>query len=278
MRNSFLITGEQIRAARALARIEQVDLAKRCSLSLETIKRLERIRGPVDANIRTLQAILQAFEALGVQLDTFEDGGSGVSRMPAEGAGGPSRRRAPDNRGGELAQPLHRLIYYSTANAPAGEATRVLLDDIFRTAAARTKMKSVTGVLLAHESRLLQALEGPKDAVQEVYGAISADRSQGDLHLVESRTITERQFTDWTLFCGAFPSDRQIFEREPAMAKGFHPEILTPSAALGLLGVARDLQRTDPRIQRTDVLECVLASKCLDRTCGLAAAVGEEFS
>ena len=40
----FGLTGEQIRAARALGRIEQAELAKRSGLSLETIKRLERLR------------------------------------------------------------------------------------------------------------------------------------------------------------------------------------------------------------------------------------------
>ena len=44
----LLLTGEQIRAGRAILRIEQSALAKASGVSLETIKRLERMRGPVE--------------------------------------------------------------------------------------------------------------------------------------------------------------------------------------------------------------------------------------
>ena len=78
------LSGEQIRAARALSRIDQSDLAKRSGLSLETIKRLERIRGPVDANSRTLRALFEVFSAMGVAFDNCENGGVGVCRAPQE--------------------------------------------------------------------------------------------------------------------------------------------------------------------------------------------------
>lgn len=74
---SLMLTGEQIRAARAFARIEQAELARRAGLSLETIKRLERIRGPVDANVRTLASIAAAFETAGIVFD-FDQVGVGV--------------------------------------------------------------------------------------------------------------------------------------------------------------------------------------------------------
>lgn len=83
----LILTGEQIKAGRALCRINQAELARRAGISLETVKRLEAIRGEVDANVRTLNAILTAFEAMGV---TFEhvDGraGLGVWARPGEAA------------------------------------------------------------------------------------------------------------------------------------------------------------------------------------------------
>jgi transcriptional regulator with XRE-family HTH domain len=88
----LVLTGEQIRAARALTRINQAELAEACGLSLETIKRLERIRGAIDANIRTIKAIIQTFEAMGIKFDSWEGGGVGVSR-PLHG--GPSGVRQP---------------------------------------------------------------------------------------------------------------------------------------------------------------------------------------
>ena len=75
---SMIFSGEQIRAARALARIDQIELAVQCGLSVETIKRLERIRGPIDANIRTLRAIDDAFRRIGITFNTGDEGATGV--------------------------------------------------------------------------------------------------------------------------------------------------------------------------------------------------------
>lgn len=74
----MIITGEQLRGARAMARLEQSQLAAAASVSVETIKRLERIEGPVSANIQTVSAIVQALEAAGIQFIPENGGGAGV--------------------------------------------------------------------------------------------------------------------------------------------------------------------------------------------------------
>ena len=75
---SFPLTGEQIRAARAILRIEQADLAKAARVSLETIKRLERMRGAVEANTRTVNAISDAFRDFGIVFDLGCGSGPGL--------------------------------------------------------------------------------------------------------------------------------------------------------------------------------------------------------
>jgi transcriptional regulator with XRE-family HTH domain len=60
------ITSEQIRAARALLRWEQKDLAEKSGVSLPSIKRLEGTRGPLAAHGRTIAALQEALEAGGV--------------------------------------------------------------------------------------------------------------------------------------------------------------------------------------------------------------------
>lgn len=74
----MVITGEQLRGARAMARIEQGDLAARAGVSVDTIKRLERIIGPVSANTMTMDAIQRALEAAGVEFIPENGGGAGV--------------------------------------------------------------------------------------------------------------------------------------------------------------------------------------------------------
>lgn len=84
------ITGEQIRAARALVRLEQAELARRTGLSLETIKRLERTRGRVEAHASTLRALRETFEGLGVRLIWRFDGAVGVGLAPPPGTARPA--------------------------------------------------------------------------------------------------------------------------------------------------------------------------------------------
>ncbi len=75
---STMLTGEQIRAARAFVRLDQLDLAKIAGVSLETVKRLERMHGQVEANTRTVAAIASAFAKLGVVFDLSQGHGAGL--------------------------------------------------------------------------------------------------------------------------------------------------------------------------------------------------------
>ncbi|TCA28413.1 XRE family transcriptional regulator [Rhizobium leguminosarum bv. viciae] len=61
-----MVTSEQIRAARALLRWEQKDLAKASTVSLPSIKRLEGLSGELAAQQRTIAAITNAFDAAGI--------------------------------------------------------------------------------------------------------------------------------------------------------------------------------------------------------------------
>lgn len=64
-----MLTGELMRAARALSRLRQAELAALAGVSLETVKRFERVHGDISANARTVSAILLAFEKQGVRID-----------------------------------------------------------------------------------------------------------------------------------------------------------------------------------------------------------------
>ena len=63
-----MLTSEQLRAARALKRMDQKHLADVAGVSVETIKRLEKTEGPLlTATGTTLAAIRTALEAAGVE-------------------------------------------------------------------------------------------------------------------------------------------------------------------------------------------------------------------
>ena len=71
-----MLTGEQIRAARALLRWDQKKLAEASAISLPTIKRLEAIKGKVSAYTGTVDKIQKALEAAGVEF--LDDDAPGV--------------------------------------------------------------------------------------------------------------------------------------------------------------------------------------------------------
>lgn len=270
------LSGEQIRAARALSRIDQSDLAKRSGLSLETIKRLERIRGPVDANSRTLRALFEVFSAMGVAFDSCEDGGVGVCLAPAETARPPAGTGAARRTDRRSADPgYHRLIYYSTVNPENPRPLHELLEQIQVSGAQRKATMDVTGILFARGGRFLSVLEGPKDNVRQVYGAISCDRRHASLSIISDQPTPVRHFPDWTVSCGQFPSDVGMVGDEPALREGFHPEGLSPASALGLLSVMRDLQEVSPRKDLHSRCPCPLAGACLDGACA-RVAVGSD--
>lgn len=266
------LSGEQIRAGRALARIDQSDLARRCGLSLETIKRLERIRGPVDANSRTLRALVETFSSMGIAFDSCEEGGVGVCFVPAETSRPmlsdrrpPAAAPTPDRR--RSAESCHRLIYYSSANPEDARPLHELLDEVEVAGARRKAAMDVTGVLFARDGRFLSVLEGSKDNVRQVYGAISCDRRHVSLSIISDQPAPSRRFPDWSVCCGRFRSDDDMVGDEPALRQGFHPEGLSPASALGLLSVMRDLGEAPPRKDLKSRCPCPLAGACLDQAC-----------
>ncbi len=73
------LTSEMVRAARALLRWGQDDLAKAAKLSLPTVKRIEKDSGPIPGRRETIAAIEGAFARQGVEF--LFDRGEGVIRL-----------------------------------------------------------------------------------------------------------------------------------------------------------------------------------------------------
>ena len=75
---ALVLSSELIRAARALVRWEQRDLARASSVSLPTIKRLESTPGIMAAHMSTVTALKRALEGAGVEFIDENGGGPGV--------------------------------------------------------------------------------------------------------------------------------------------------------------------------------------------------------
>ena len=77
-----MITAAQLRAARALAGLDQRQLAELAGLSVPTIQRMEASDGVVRGNVDSLTKLIEALNAAGVELiaegTASADGGRGV--------------------------------------------------------------------------------------------------------------------------------------------------------------------------------------------------------
>ena len=77
-----MITGTQMRAARALLGLDQRELAQASGLSLPTIQRMESSDGVIRGNVDSLMKLVDALTADGIQLidegASSSGGGRGV--------------------------------------------------------------------------------------------------------------------------------------------------------------------------------------------------------
>jgi len=63
-----MITGTQMRAARALLGLDQRELAQKSGLSLPTIQRMESSDGVVRGNVDSLMKLVDALATSGIEL------------------------------------------------------------------------------------------------------------------------------------------------------------------------------------------------------------------
>jgi predicted transcriptional regulator len=80
-----LVTGRQLRAARALLGWEQIELATRSRVAIGTIRRMESFHGEIGSRTSTLSQVLATLEKAGIE---FLNGGSpGVRQHPLPATG-----------------------------------------------------------------------------------------------------------------------------------------------------------------------------------------------
>lgn len=80
-----MIASEQIRAARALLRMSVVELAQKSAVGVATIKRLEAGDGVPSANLKTVNALVRALEASGIEFIGSPEDGPGVRLLKVVG-------------------------------------------------------------------------------------------------------------------------------------------------------------------------------------------------
>jgi hypothetical protein len=91
---------------------------------------------------------------------------------------------------------LVRLLYASRAAAALSASA---LDAILTQSRGRNPALGVTGLLVSADDVFMQALEGGRDEVCDLYNAIVRDPRHSDVRLLTFEEITERRFGAWTM-------------------------------------------------------------------------------
>lgn len=125
-----------------------------------------------------------------------------------------------------------RLIYVSIMT---DACDTVALQNILAVSRKNNAQKDISGVLCYDPSFFMQCLEGPRDAVNEIYSNIAADNRHKNLMLLEYSDIEERLFGDWTMaFLSADILDKETLEKYSHKSK-FNPYMLNAEQARSFL-------------------------------------------
>ncbi|WP_101068218.1 BLUF domain-containing protein [Roseovarius salinarum] len=107
-----------------------------------------------------------------------------------------------------------RRIYTSTAAPGTGEHA---VGDILRRSRRNNAAAGLTGLLVFHQGRFFQVLEGPRPAVLACYGRISGDPRHGKMRLLDEGPAQQRAFGDWQMGYGR-PQDLPAAQRDGVIA------------------------------------------------------------
>ncbi|MEJ7929138.1 BLUF domain-containing protein [Ramlibacter sp. AN1015] len=90
---------------------------------------------------------------------------------------------------------LVRLLYCSRAVDPSPE----VIESILAQARSHNPVSGITGILCYGGGIFLQAIEGGRQPVSDLFGHIQSDPRHKDVALLHFEEITERRFSGWAM-------------------------------------------------------------------------------
>ena len=90
---------------------------------------------------------------------------------------------------------LVRLLYASRAVDPSP----AVVNSILQSARAHNQASGITGILVYGGGVFMQAIEGGRQAISDLYGTIQRDVRHKDVVLLHYEEIVERRFSAWTM-------------------------------------------------------------------------------
>jgi hypothetical protein len=129
---------------------------------------------------------------------------------------------------------LVRLIYSSKSETQA-EIMNQELKSIFKIANTRNAERGISGMLLFSNQYFLQALEGSRSEVNEIFMKIVSDQRHSEVQIISCIDISKRRFDQWSMgWAVETASKKEIYFRY-GLSKKFNPMDLNGDSAYLLL-------------------------------------------
>lgn len=93
---------------------------------------------------------------------------------------------------------LHRIVYVSDAAFELQESEQVIAD-VLRASRRNNPAHGITGALLFSRGRFAQVLEGPLDALEELFETIQCDRRHARVTVLRYEAIDAREYPEWAM-------------------------------------------------------------------------------
>ncbi len=127
-----------------------------------------------------------------------------------------------------------RLIYASKFASGVGPRE---VQDILDVSRENNERLGITGALCYAPGLFLQCLEGPREAVNDLYARIVADTRHTQITLLEFSTVEQRTFSQWTMsYVRAEDLTRDLLRRICG-SDSFNPFAMTSQQALAFINV-----------------------------------------
>jgi hypothetical protein len=148
---------------------------------------------------------------------------------------------------------VHRLIYASRIAPGAAEDLDESLRQIQMASIRSNRAVAITGLLTAHQGWFLQALEGPRAAVEDTFARIARDQRHRSPAVLTTEDLPARAFARWSMCASALSEvDDAILERL-GLRESFDPLDCPERWVMQLLGaIAQVHERTLDR-QHADI-------------------------
>jgi len=154
---------------------------------------------------------------------------AGVTHYTMQQPGSPHEplRHPHDSLNPSVSDPPFQALFVSCVRFGADEADQ-RLEEIVKVSAANNAREYVTGFMVLIGGRIVQVLEGERDAVNRVLARVMKDERHEQLQLLRAGPAVEREFPKWSmaglrverpelLNFGELPADTSMIEAEQAL-------------------------------------------------------------